>query len=448
MKSLKYIFFAIIGSLLLIVACEDAGFLNLKRDNPLDEKNDVDGVDGRWAQVAYDSHTVVSDNNTDNIINKGETIYLFVNLRNNGTGAANKVKAIFSTTSLHVSGFAPTVQIDYGDIPAGNTQHYGNGAYGYTDYGGENYTIKFTVLNTTPDNTKIPINISIVDENNNIWTDSFEVTVERTGAQIGYDSHTIVSDNNNDDIINKGETIYLFVNLKNNGSSTANKVEATFSTTSSYVSGFAPTVQVDYGDIPAGSKQLYGYGGYEYTGYGGEVYNVKFTVLNTTPDNTKIPIDISITDENGNIWTAGFEVTVEETVEETKAQIVYDSHTVVSDNNNDNIINKGETVYLFVNLKNNGSSTANKVEATFSTTSSYISGFTPTTQIDYGDIPAGNKQSYGYGAYGYTPYYNDYTVKFTVSNTTPSNTVIPVNISIVDESNSTWSSNFNVTVQN
>ncbi|MDR0682996.1 MAG: hypothetical protein LBG15_14280, partial [Dysgonamonadaceae bacterium] len=268
MKLLKYIFVAIIGSLLL-TACEDD--VNLKRDNPLDEENNADGT---WAQVAYDSHTVVSDNNGNGIINKGETIYLFVNLKNKGTGRANKVKATFSTTSSYALDLTPATQVNYGDIPAGKKQGYDYGVYGYIS--SEDYTVKFTVSNTTPDNTKIPIDISITDENDNTWTDSFEVTVEKTGAQIDYDSHTVVSDNNGNGIINKGETIYLFVNLKNNGSSTANKVKATFSTTSSYALDLTPATQVNYGDISAGNKQGYDYGYVSY--YGGKNYTVKFTV--------------------------------------------------------------------------------------------------------------------------------------------------------------------------
>ena len=426
----------IIASLCLI-SCKK---WNLERDNPLDGKNNANMQDN--VSLKFDSYSVAYDNNNDGIVNKGETIYLFVNLKNNGVSVANAVKATFSTTSSYISGFSPTTQVDYGNISTGRTQSYGFGQTNYTpNYG--YYTIKFTVSNSTPKGAKIPINISITDENSNTWTSSFEVTVEGIDANVGYHSHSVVYDNNNDDIINKGETVYLFVNLKNNGSSATNAVKATFSKTSSYVSGFSPTTQINYVNIFAGRTQDYGSGQTNYTpNY--DYYTIKFTVSNSTPKGAKIPINIKITDESGNTWTSSFEVTVEG----TSANIGYHSHSVVYDNNNDDIINKGETVYLFVNLKNNGSSTANAIKATFSTTSSYVSGFSPTTQVNYGNILSGRTQDYGSGQTSYTPNYDYYTIKFTVSNTTPNNTQIPISINMVDESNNTWTSSFNVTVQN
>ena len=230
--------------------------------------------------------------------------------------------------------------------------------------------------------------------------------------------------------MNKGETVRLNVSLKNTGSSTSNGVKATFSTTSSYVSGFSPTSQVNYNNISAGATVWKGNSQYY-------DYAIQFTVSNTTPNNTQIPINISIVDESGNTWTESFNVIVEG----TGANITYGSYYVYSDNNNDKIINPGETVRLNVSLKNTGSSTANGVKATFSTTSSYVSGFSPTSQVNYNNISAcatvwkGNSQYY------------DYAIQFTVSSSTPTNTQIPISINIVDESDNTWSSSFNVTVQ-
>jgi hypothetical protein len=174
MKSIKYLLIA--GSLFLS-ACENIEFLNLKRDNPLDAKNNANMIDG--VALKFNSYSIISDNNNDDIINKGETVQLKISLKNTGTSTANKVKATFSTTSSYVSGFSPTTQISYGDIAAngvkwadyqGNISLYESNAY--------YYTIKFTVSNSTPDDTQIPININIVDESNNTWTSNFNVTVQ------------------------------------------------------------------------------------------------------------------------------------------------------------------------------------------------------------------------------------------------------------------------------
>ncbi|MGC3977386.1 MAG: hypothetical protein QM751_03645 [Paludibacteraceae bacterium] len=442
MKTLKNIVYIMLCSL-LFAGCEDVEFLNLKRDNPLDGKNNANMQGG--VALKFESYSVYSDNNDDGIINKGETVQLKVCLANTGSSTAKAVKATFSTTSDYVSGVTPTSQVNYGEITGNSTKwadyQGNNGSYeGYAYY----YTIKFTVSNSTPANTNIPINIDITDGNGYTFTSNFDVKVEGTDAQITYNEFSVYSDNNGDKIVNKGETVQLKVSLKNTGSSAAKAVKATFSTTSSYISDFTPTSQVNYGDIAAYGIKWADYQGNNgtYEGYA-YYYTIKFTVSNTTPANTNIPVNISITDESGNTWTSNFNVKVEA----TNAQITYNEYSVYSDN--DKIVNKGETVQLKVSLKNTGSGAAKAVKATFSTTSSYISGFTPTSQVNYGDIAAygikwadyqGNNGTYeGYAYY--------YTVKFTVSSSTPTNTQIPISISIVDESNNTWSSSFNVTVQ-
>jgi hypothetical protein len=372
------------------------------RDNPLDGKNDENMKNG--VALKFDSYSVYSDNNGDEIVNKGETVRLRVYLKNTGTNDANAVRATFSTSSSYVSDFSPTAQVSYGYMYAGVS------VFGNTD-------ITFTVSNTTPAGTQIPINISIVDDSGNTWTDNFNVPVEETTAQIAFDTYNVYSDNNGDKIINKGETVTLEVYLKNIGTSTSRGVKATFSTTSSYVSGFTPTTPITYG---------YGYM-YAETSVSGNT-DIKFTVSNTTPVGTQIPINISIVDESGNTWTDSFNVTVEEKT----AQIAFDNYSVYSDNNGDKIINKGETVTLEVYLKNIGTSSAIGVKATFSTNSSYVSGFTPTTQITYG---------YGY-MYAGTSVFGNTDIKFTVSSATPVGTQIPINISIVDDSGNTWTDIF------
>jgi hypothetical protein len=171
MKTVKYILLAIVA-VSVFSACDKYEFLNLERDNPLDGKNNANMQDG--VAIKFDSYYVVSDNNADGIINKGETVYLKVYLINNGSSTANSVKATFSINSSYVSQLSPSTQVTYGDIAAGSTQ-YGNTGYA-PNY--EYYTIKFTVSNTTPANTQIPISINITDANGNTWTSSFNVTVQ------------------------------------------------------------------------------------------------------------------------------------------------------------------------------------------------------------------------------------------------------------------------------
>ncbi|MDR3367183.1 MAG: hypothetical protein LBO71_09510, partial [Prevotellaceae bacterium] len=368
--------------------------------------------------VEYHSYDVVSDSNGDSIVNKGETVCLRVWLKNAGAIAAKGVKATFSVNdTTYISGFSlkPQAQVSYGDI---FISYKSWAAYDGSSFS-SSYTFRFSVSSSTPVGTQIPISIGITDGSGNTWADTFSVTVEATKAKVAYGSHSVYYDNNGDKIINNGEMVTLRVYLKNIGTSTANGVKATFSTASTYVSGFTPAAPISYSStpIPAGSSS-YNYG------------EIQFSVSSTTPAGTQIPISISITDGSGNTWADTFSVTVEA----TKARIAYNSHSVYSDSNGDKIINNGEAVTLRVYLKNIGTSTANGVKATFSTASTYVSGFTPAAPISYSSISAGSSSIYG-------------EIQFSVSSSTPAGTQIPISISITDGSGNTWAETFSVTVE-
>ncbi|MDR3133320.1 MAG: hypothetical protein LBU42_04775 [Prevotellaceae bacterium] len=132
---------------------------------------------------------------------------------------------------------------------------------------------------------------------------------------------------------------------------------------------------------------------------------------------------------------------VADTGYENKIPVIeFDKYSVYFDYNNDGFVNKGETVGLQVWLKNTGTRAAKGVEALFSINSPYVSNFTPGTGIDYGDIAIGETVM----AYFYVNYS---TIQFTVSSSTPEGTQIPISISIVDESDNTWTSSFNVAIQ-
>ena len=157
------------------------------------------------ALLTYDTYSINSDNNGDKTINKGETIKLNVRLRNDGTSTVKGLKTTFTTTSEYVTGYTSTANLNYGDISSGYTSWYGNQTY--------DNVIQFTVKTTTPDNTIIPINVSMVDESGNTWTSSFNLTIGVTKALLTYDSYSLNSDNNGDKTINKGETIKLNVGI-------------------------------------------------------------------------------------------------------------------------------------------------------------------------------------------------------------------------------------------
>ena len=424
---MRYLYLlTILAFLLLLAGCD------LERDNILDGKNSTQMKAGMT--LKFSRFTVVSDNNSDGIINKGEAIKLQVYLKNNGTITANKVRATITCSSSYISGLSQSTATGY--------YKYGDVYYGdYIESGQEGYDsetqLSFTVSSNTPAGTKITFNVSIKDESNNTWTDSFTITVVGTGASVGFSKYSVYSDNNNDGKINKGEAVKLQVYLKNIGSSTVNKVRATITCNSSYISGLSPSTATGYykyGDVYYGDYIATGQEGYD------SGNQLGFTVSSTTPAGTVITFNVSIIDESNNTWTDSFTITVVG----TGASVGFSKYTVYSDNNGDGIINKGEAIKLQVYLKNNGTSTANKVRASITCNSSYISGLSPSTATGYykyGDVYYGD-----YIASGQEGYNSGNQLGFTVSSTTQAGTVITFNVLIIDESNNTWTSSFTITV--
>ena len=308
MKQIIYVLFLA----LLFTGCEKKDFnWNLPRDNPADSNsNTKNGI-----LLEYSDWKPVGDDNGDNIINKSETVYLRVYIKNNGTETAYGVKATISTTNSYITMLSPTTQVSYNsasttnDITAGYDK-FGNAGNTPNYY---SYTVKFKVSSNTPAGTKITFDMNITDEAGGIWTDSFDVTVEQTGAILNYNNYQIVDDDNSDNMINQNETVYLRVYIKNNGSYNANGVKASISTTNSYISLLSPTTQVSYNSASTTNDIT---AGYEKFGNAGSApnfstYTVKFKVSNSAPIGSNIPFTMNISDEAGNTWTDSFTITVQ-----------------------------------------------------------------------------------------------------------------------------------------
>jgi len=383
---------------IFIFSCD----LGITGDNGWKSAQNGGGSNYKGAKIIFDSYEFYSDDNGDNIINPGETIRLYVNLKNTGASDAQGVKVKFSSKNEYISDLSTNV-FSYGSIYAGAiTNTYS--------------IIQFKVSKSTPAETEIVINIDIEDNNGNKWTDSFKIIVQSTGAKIAFYEYEIYSDDNNDKIINPGETIRLYVDLKNIGTSTAQGVKAKFSSENEYISDLSTNV-FSYGSIYAGAATN------TYT-------TMQFKVSTSATNVTEIIINIDIEDDKGNKWTDSFKVIVQS----TGAKIAFYEYEIYLDDNNDKIINPGETIRLYVDLKNIGTSTAQGVKAKFTSSSVYISDLS-TSVFSYGNISAGATTN------TYT------TMQFKVSASAPNGAEIVIDIEIVDDKGNKWFDNFKLVVQ-
>ncbi|MDR1022556.1 MAG: hypothetical protein LBL94_04695 [Prevotellaceae bacterium] len=136
-----------------------------------------------------------------------------------------------------------------------------------------------------------------------------------------------------------------------------------------------------------------------------------------------------------------------EDMEKFMPHIKYAKHSIYFDSSQvsrDEVISKGDTIGLQVWLKNIGLSGADYVKATFSTTSEYVEKLTPTTEVKYGNIPAESFKMVSRD--GYSSKQSGYTIQFVVSDTTPTDTQIPICIDIAGATDRTWKDTFNITV--
>ncbi|RLG20032.1 hypothetical protein DRN74_06085, partial [Candidatus Micrarchaeota archaeon] len=119
--------------------------------------------------LVYDGHTVDDDNDGessgdgDGIVECGETIELYVTLRNQGDGMATSVNGAISTSDPYVTWLYNT-DSDYPDISGGGT-------------GSNSNDFDFAVDSSTPDGHVIRFDLNITASNGGPWSDSFSVSV-------------------------------------------------------------------------------------------------------------------------------------------------------------------------------------------------------------------------------------------------------------------------------
>ena len=423
----------------------DKAFQDLPRDNPNDQLNDTNLQDGISLQVS--KYEIVEDDNDDDVANRNETVYVRLYIRNFGTSDATSVKAKITTVSPHISNLSPAIDVEYDDIREGR-EVYGNS--GVSPTRNQQFTFKFDVLETAPLNEAISFQIEIQDAANHSWNSDITIPIEPTGANIEFSRLFVNEDSNNDNIVNINETAYLQIYLQNTGTSDAINVKAMVSTSSPFITSMSPNVAVLYNSsstsvnsITPGNER-YGYAG---TSPSNRYYTTRIEVAPNTPEGTEILFDMDIEDEHGNTWTDQFPVIVQK----TGALLEFSRYELADDDNGDDKINPGETVYLKVFIGNTGTSRANEVKATISTSDAAIAQLTPTNQVEYNNgstsvkyITPGNER---YGYYGTSLSNKYYTVQFTVNSNTPIGSELNLNMNIVDKEGNTWSDSFSVLVE-
>jgi len=275
----------------LFAGCDEFQW-DLPRDNPEDMNAENTGnKEEEVPEISFSQFDVYSDDNSDQKINPGESVSLRVYLENIGNSRAVGVKASFSTSSNYITNLDNNESVDYNTIYPDDTS--------YPEFASS--FLSFDVSSATPAGTEITFYVDITDSDGNTWQDEFTILVSATDAHIEFSKFDVYSDDNNDQQINPGESVSLRVYLENTGTSRAMDVQASFTTSSAYITNLGNNESVDYNTIYPGDMSSPEFSS----------SFLSFDVSSSIPAGTTITFDVEMTDKHGNYWEDNFSVNIQ-----------------------------------------------------------------------------------------------------------------------------------------
>ncbi len=226
--------------------------------------------------IIDDDNNGTSSGNGDGQINPGESIELKVGLKNFGSLTANDVTAVISSDTPFIT--ITDDEVTFGNIGAGNTN------YSVDDF-------DFDVASNVVGGSEIRLDMQIEDNGGNQWQDHIFLVVQ--GANLHVQSY-LIDDNNN--ILDPGDTVDLIVTLFNTGSVIASGLEGMLSCSNQFVSlndSLAVFENISSGQTGNNS---------------GDAFNISLDVHAIS--GMQIPFNILLTNANGFEQTVSFLIDV------------------------------------------------------------------------------------------------------------------------------------------
>lgn len=197
-------------------------------------------VSGSGPFLVYESNAVQDDGgygssgDGDNIADAGETIALWVALRNSGTENAIGVSANIAEGS------------PYATI-TDNASSYGTVLAGATDGASDPFVLQIT--GTPPDETPISFDLTITDSNDSVWTDAFSITLRAPDMELV--SYDLTDIGDGDGLVEPGEQVDIQTIIHNDGGEHSRSVSGTIAETDPYLTIITGTTS--FGDIVPGA---------------------------------------------------------------------------------------------------------------------------------------------------------------------------------------------------
>lgn len=429
---------------LTITSCNDL-IEDLGRNNPLDKKNDEFLKNG--VALHIESITIEQDDNQDKIINKGEEVYVSIELKNFGEKSAKNVTAEVKSESLFIESIEPSI-LNFGDI---KSEKKVTSVYSSTPTNSRNFSFKLNVSENLTEEAELSFKLLIKTENGDLWSYPFLLPSGKISANLVFDRYVIVQDNNQDEKANFNETIYLQVYAKNKGTSSALNVQGKITSMDTNVTEIIPSNEYLLFNSGSTSNSSIEPNRSFYALFqtlsGSRRYSLRFKVNKNLQQDTVLKFKIEMKDALNNNWTDYFEIPVKKT--DAKPEI----SRVELQNDNDNKISPGEKVFLRVYIRNIGSSNLNKIGASFSTTNPLVNIIQPINFLIFNN---GNNSSSnqllkpGNEYYGYTGaltggYY--YTMEVDIDSNAVVGSTINIIATIEDAESNKWEDSFELRIE-
>ncbi len=397
--------------------------------------------------------------NGDGILNKGETAYFNIGIKNSGTFTAKAVATTLYIGDPYITvtkrASCPAYDIA-GSEKRDTSGNYSGGSSYLTANSSSAYNcFTVSVLNTAPDNHTATVTATMTDQFGNTWVNTFSMNLAPVSASLSVDRMGAIYETtgNGDGILNKGETAYFNIGINNSGSSSAKSVATTLYLDDPYLTvtkrASCPAYDIAGSEKRDTSGNYSGSGSY-LTANSSSAYNCfTVSVLSTAPDNHTATVTATMTDHFGNTWTDSFDITVQP----VSASLSVDRMGAIYETtgNGDGMLNKGETAYFNIGIMNSGPSAVRSVATALYTDDPYITVTKRTTCPAY-DIAGSEKRDTGGNYSSSSSYltanssfaYNCFTIS--VLNTAPDNHTATVTATMTDHFGNTWADTVDITV--
>ncbi len=193
----------------------------------------------------------------------------------------------------------------------------------------------------------------VISAYNHIPYIAYIPVITASGPYMAYQNFTIADPSgNNNGIPDFGENVNMNLTLKNLGVAIAAGVNATISTTDTYIT--ITDNSQSFGDIQPNTSATQGNA-------------FAFTIASDVPDQHAAQFNLSISDNNGGTWNSSFSVVLHAPVLQIGLLSIDDAT-----GNSNGTLDPGETVTLLIQTSNIGSSDAPLTGGTLTSTSSMI----------------------------------------------------------------------------